>query len=160
MKEKITELERGLEGRGYTYDQALGAIVFMLAGQRQKAEKILDFFKDKAKRKEGLYYTAYNSRNGDIAEGFNRVGSTAWVGISMAIYTQLYGDNRYLPTIKSVADAIIRLQKDNGGIKGGPFRVTPCTTHQANALYRTTSLSMKLQLLYNVLAIEELRCHW
>jgi hypothetical protein len=82
---------------GFTYDQAISAMSFMLSGDRASAEKILDFFAGKAQRgSNGMYYSGYDVNTGKPAEMNLFVGPTAWIGIAMAQYTELYSDTRYL----------------------------------------------------------------
>ncbi|MDD5668885.1 MAG: hypothetical protein PHE58_02490, partial [Candidatus Omnitrophica bacterium] len=106
---------------GFTYDQALGALVMMSSGDRASAEKILDFFAFEAKKgpTTGLYYTGYDVNNGNPVEWNEMVGPTAWVAIAMAWYTEMYNDNRYLSTIENIADSMLALKQANGAIPEG-----------------------------------------
>lgn len=104
----------------FTYDQALAINLFILNKEYKRAKSILDFYKNKAKRNNNVFYNAYFYVNGKTAEYTAHVGPNVFVGLAAMQYTKDRKSKKYLPLAKDIADWMIELQSENekGGIKG------------------------------------------
>lgn len=111
------EGDRSLDKICFTYDQSLAAIVFLLYGDRPRAEKILDFYLARVNDEE--IYNAYYSQ-GEVAEFTIHSGPNAWIGIAALIYTKETKDQKYLPIAAKVFTMLTRMMDSEGGVKGGP----------------------------------------
>lgn len=103
----------------FTYDEAMAIFVFTLAGDYEKASKVLDFFADKAGKGkfegfQDMYLADLLSGSGPRAAGPN-----PWVLLSIEYYTESSGDRKYLPLASKIADWIIDIQREDGGVPGG-----------------------------------------
>ncbi len=114
---------------GFIYDESLAAQAFTKFLDFERARKILDFFAKKAKRREGLFLNAYYVDDGSPAEYIAHAGPNIWLGIAMLHYTDKSSDGRYLPLAEEIAQAIIGLQDEEGGIRGGPNVAWYSTEH-------------------------------
>jgi hypothetical protein len=75
------EGDQNLKKTGFTYDQALAAITFVIFKDNQRAEKILDFYLGKVNKGEPIYNAYYTS--GDCAEYVIHSGPNAWLGLAV-----------------------------------------------------------------------------
>ena len=90
------EGDKGMEDWGFTYDQSLAAQCFTLMDDQEDAEKILDFYKDKAKKIYGGYVNAYDVYSGSVVEYSVHCGPNIWLGIAILQYTHKFKDEEYL----------------------------------------------------------------
>ncbi len=137
----------------FIYDQSLVAQAFTNFSDFERAKDILDFFVQKAKRENGLFYNAYYANDGDIAEAVVHSGPNIWLGVALLQYTKKTQDSNYLGLAEEIAEGIIDLQnKDSeGGIRGGPNAEWYATEHNLDAyaffnmLYKITNKPKYLQ---------------
>jgi hypothetical protein len=102
----------------WTYDSAVSAAAFEVAGDTSQAQQLLD------------QLSALEHANGSIEEAFNvstneaeslmRSGTIAAVGLAGSIYDQYAKSSRYLTMQERTADYLISLQGSNGLLRGGP----------------------------------------
>lgn len=81
---------RYLSGRSMTYDNALAAIAFTMAGDYQNAAFILNAL-SRLTRADGTLWFGYNTQNSwpseeDSSGALDRTGSTAWAGYAAVFY--------------------------------------------------------------------------
>lgn len=119
-----------LNDQAFTYDQALAVIAFSYFKDYELAQKILDFYLTKAKRKEA-FYNGYYSSTGEVGEFVIHSGPNLWLGIAVLQYTSLSGNDKYLPIAKDIARWIIKLKDEDKtkGIRGGPLVEWYSTEH-------------------------------
>ena len=108
-----------LKNRAYTYDQALAILHFLQDGDYQLAKKILDFYKNRAERIKGAFAECYNAKSGRVEEWVADAGVNSWLVMAILQYTEKTGDDSYMSLAEEIADWVIDLQKENGGIVGG-----------------------------------------
>lgn len=119
----------------FIYDQALVAQAFTYFSDFERAKKILEFFKNKAKTSEGRFYNAYYANDGSPAEYAIHSGPNIWLGIAALHYVQKAKDHQFLKLAEDIAAGVISLQrqdKDNG-IRGGPDVEWYATEHNLDA---------------------------
>jgi hypothetical protein len=166
------EGDNEIEKWAFIYDQSLAAQSYTFFSDFERAEKILDFFKNKAKRQGNFFFNAYYADDGQPAEYTVHIGPNLWVGIAILQYTAKTQDFGYLGLAEQIAEAVINLQNEDhdGGIRGGPGLSWYSTEHNLDAyaffnmLYRLTGKKLYLQaqdkafswLLENTYAKEEL----
>jgi hypothetical protein len=119
----------------FTYDQALVSQAYTYFGDFERARKILDFFKDKAKRQDGEFLNAYYVNDGSPAEYVVHSGPNIWLGIAILQYTQRTQDRAYFSLAEEVASTIMSLQSQDkeGGIRGSPAVDWYSTEHNLDA---------------------------
>jgi len=119
----------------FTYDQALVAQAYTNFSDLERVRKILNFFKAKAKRIDGLFLNSYYVNDGSPAEYVVHSGPNIWLGIAILQYTKKTQDYQYLDLAEELGQAIINLQnKDkDGGICGGPNLKWFATEHNLDA---------------------------
>lgn len=119
-----------LSDQAFTYDQALAVIAFSYFKDYELAQKILDFYLTKAKRKEA-FYNGYYSSTGEVGEFVIHSGPNLWLGIAVLQYTALSGNGKYLPIAKDIARWTIKLKNEDKtkGIRGGPLVEWYSTEH-------------------------------
>lgn len=120
----------GLDDRSWIYSDAMGVIVFTMAGERTRAYQILDAL-ESLQNPDGSLYFSYDIYGGPV-DGVTTTytGSLAWLGYSAVFYEQKYKEGNYIEFAKKIADYILTLQVTEpyidhhghpyfGGIKGG-----------------------------------------
>ena len=112
------EGDNSLEKVCFTYDQALATIVFLISGDKPRAEKILDFYLNRINKGQDIY-NAYFTQ-GDVFEYVLHSGPNAWLGLAALCYTKETGEKKYLPVAKKVSDFLLTMIDGEGGVKGGP----------------------------------------
>ncbi len=138
---RITGLVPSYEGDeafvnvGFTYDQALVAIVHSLLGQPEAAQKILTFFATKAKKASGGFVNAYEVISGNPTEWTVHVGPNVWIGLAAMQYQELVGSNEFVGLAESIGDWLIQLQNRDvdRGLVGGPDVEWYSTEHHLDA---------------------------
>lgn len=149
------EGDRTLKDWAFTYDQALGAQVFTIFGDYQRAKAIFDFYKVRAKKVNGGFANAYEVGRGDVAEYIEHSGPNIWLAIAIMQYTNKTEDTRYLDLARSIADWIIAIQNQDRefGIRGGPGLAWFSTEHNLDAYALFTMLqAMTGQRRYRIAA--------
>jgi hypothetical protein len=140
------EGDSDIKGWAFIYDQSLAAQVYTYYSDFGASRKVLDFFRDRAKKKDGLFFNAYYVLDGEPAEYIIHSGPNIWIGLAIAQYTYKAQDTRYLALAEELAQAIMKLQNHDseGGIRGGPDASWYATEHNLDAyaffnmLYRIT----------------------
>ncbi len=129
------EGDKTYEDWSFTYDQALAVHAFLLFNDIEKASGILDFYKDRAKRQNGLFYNAYDSQTGKPIEYTVHSGPNLWIAMAVSKYTKYTNNNKYLKLAENIADIMISMQNESedGGIKGGPKVTWVSTEHNMDA---------------------------
>ena len=129
------EGDSDIKGWAFIYDQSLAAQVYTNYSDFEAANRVLDFFRDRAKKKDGLFYNAYYVLDGEPAEYIVHSGPNIWIGLAIAQYTYKAQDTRYLDLAEEIARAIIKLQDQDGegGIRGGPNADWYATEHNLDA---------------------------
>ncbi|MCM8792002.1 MAG: hypothetical protein NC826_02485 [Candidatus Omnitrophica bacterium] len=129
------EGDKDLSNVSFLYDQALTAIAYTKFSDFERAKKIFDFFKFKARRSYGGFLNAYYTNDGQPAEYTVHSGPNFWLGIALAHYINKTNDKSYLGLLKEIADWAIDLQNQDkeGGIRGGPQIEWYSTEHNLDA---------------------------
>ena len=119
----------------FIYDQSLIAQAYTYFSDFERAQKILDFFNRKAKRKDNLFFNAYYANDSQPAEYIVHSGPNIWLGIAIMQYTNRAQDRTYLKLAEEIAGTIINLQNQDpqGGIRGGPDVEWYSTEHNLDA---------------------------
>lgn len=148
---KFTGLIMSFEGDAsikdwaFTYDQSLASLAFLISDDLERIEKILAFFKNRARKRNGGYLNAYNCITGEPAEEVVHIGPNVWIGITAIHYVNKTGDKTYLSLAEDIAGWVISLKDSEGGVKGGPRVSWYSTEHNLDAyalfnmLYAVTS---------------------
>ncbi|MCM8800221.1 MAG: hypothetical protein NC900_05820, partial [Candidatus Omnitrophica bacterium] len=129
------EGDKELHNCSFLYDQALVAIAYTKFSDFERAKKIFDFFRFKAKKVDGGFLNAYYTNDGQPLEYTVHAGPNIWLGIAIAHYIKRTLDNTYLGLLKEIADWVIKLQNEDkeGGIRGGPRTEWYSTEHNLDA---------------------------
>ena len=129
------EGDNDISGWAFVYDQSLVTQAYTYFSDLERARKILDFFNNKAKRKNGLFFNAYYVNDGEPAEYIVHSGPNLWLGIAAIQYTYRTKDRRYLNLAEDIAQGIINLQRQDpeGGLRGGPEVEWYATEHNLDA---------------------------
>ena len=125
------EGDESLERVCFTYDQALATIVFLISNDYKRAEKILDFYLGRIKKEKNIYNAYFTT--GNVFEYTTHSGPNAWIGIAALCYTKHTNDKKYLPIAYEVADFLISMMDEEGGIIGGPNISWYSTEHNLDA---------------------------
>jgi predicted transcriptional regulator len=140
------EGDKDISKWAFIYDQALAAQVFINFSDFERAKKILDFFNEKAKRNERLFFNSYYSDDGEPSEYIVYSGPNIWVGIAILQFAKKTQDYSCFNLAEDIASSIIELQSEDpdGGIRGGPNVEWFATEHNLDAyaffdmLYKST----------------------
>lgn len=129
------EGDRSLRNWAFTYDQSLAAQVFTLFGDYERARRVFDFYKYKAKKINGGFANAFEVNRGKVAEYAVHSGPNIWLGIAIMQYTNKSGDRQYLKLARSIGDWVISIQEQDEefGIRGGPDVRWFSTEHNLDA---------------------------
>lgn len=129
------EGDSDIKGWAFIYDQSLAAQVYAYYSDFGAARKTLDFFLERAKKKDGLFFNAYYVQDGEPAEYIIHSGPNIWVGLAALQYTYKAQDTKYMGLAEEIAQAIMRLQNHDseGGIRGGPDVEWYATEHNLDA---------------------------
>jgi hypothetical protein len=111
------EGDRDLDRVAFSYDQALASIVFLLFDDKMRAKKILDFYLNQIKRGQPIYNAYYT--NGEKFSYTIHSGVNAWVGIASLNFVKETGEEQYFKIAQAVADFLVRMMDEEGGIRGG-----------------------------------------
>ncbi len=103
----------------YTYDNALAAMAFLSANDISSAKRIFDAFLKVSKRESVGFFDKYNSKDGSVSSGARRnAGPNAYLLQAMNLYYAKTGDDLYRDLSAKIADFLIGLQDDDGGVFG------------------------------------------
>ncbi|MBU4312682.1 MAG: PilZ domain-containing protein [Candidatus Omnitrophica bacterium] len=129
------EGDNDLKDWAFTYDQSLATQCFNLMGDQANAQKVLDFYRDKAKKKDGGFCNAYDAYTGLVLEYNVHAGPNIWLGIAAIQYAHKFKDEQYLLMAEDIASWLIGLQGEDKdfGIKGGPKFKWFSTEHNLDA---------------------------
>ena len=129
------EGDKELLNWAFLYDQSLAAISYVNFSDYERARKIFDFFKLKAKKIEGGFLNAYYTNDGEPAEYIVHSGPNIWLGISILHYIKKTRDQSYLDLARAIADWVLDLQNQDkdGGLRGGPKVYWYSTEHNLDA---------------------------
>lgn len=129
------EGDSDIKGWAFIYDQSLAAQVYTYYSDFEASQKVFDFFRDQAKKKDGLFFNAYYVIDGEPAEYVVHSGPNIWLGLAIAQYTYKAQDTKYLALAEDIAQAIIKLQNSDaeGGIRGDPNADWYATEHNLDA---------------------------
>ncbi|MFA5008251.1 MAG: hypothetical protein WC546_03410 [Candidatus Omnitrophota bacterium] len=125
------EGDESLKKISFTYDQALAAITFTILNDKERAEKIFDFYLNKVNKKENIFNAYYTQ--GDCAEYAAHSGPNAWIGIAVLDYYKETKNAKYLPIAEKVSEFLLKMMDKEGGIKGGPTVEWYSTEHNLDA---------------------------
>lgn len=131
------EGDQNLKKMSFTYDQALAAIAFVIFNDKERAEKIFDFYLKKIEKGEHIYNAYYTQ--GDCAEYVAHSGPNAWLGMAVLDYYKETKNSKYLPLAEKVYDFLMQMMDSEGGIKGGPTVEWYATEHNLDAFAFFTS---------------------
>ena len=122
----------GRYGRGFLYDQAVGAIAWLMSGKPEKARRLLDYLSSY----QNLDVPVTGSADGSFGFSFNTVGCPAyapnnrdsyydlnylrsgaisWAGYAFVMYQRITGDARYLDAARQAADYLLTQQVEDEG---------------------------------------------
>ncbi|WP_411346618.1 hypothetical protein ACE3MZ_11785 [Paenibacillus sp. WLX1005] len=105
--------------RSWIYDDALAVIAFSMAGDQERASKILSSLQV-LQANDGSLEFAYDVYSGRM-DTVKRSGAIAWVGYAAIVYEKYFGDSTYRPFSEKIADYLLTMQdKSTGSFKGGP----------------------------------------
>lgn len=129
------EGDKDLKDWGFTYDQSLACQSFILMGDQDEAQGVLDFYKDRAKKTSGAFANAYDAQTGSVVEYDVHTGPNIWLGIAILQYARKFKDEQYLLMAEEIAEWLIVLQKEDRefGIRGGPKFNWFSTEHNLDA---------------------------
>jgi hypothetical protein len=128
----------------WTYDSAIGAVAFAVAGERKQAEQLLDQLQA-LQRTDGSIDFAYHTLTGAGAE-LERSGTVAWVGLAAALYEDVYNSSRYKAVAEGAAQWLLARQvRDSrsrayGLVVGGPDVTWVSTQHNLVTWFLLRSL--------------------
>ncbi|UCG35476.1 MAG: PilZ domain-containing protein [Candidatus Omnitrophota bacterium] len=125
------EGDDSLEKTCFSYDQALATIVFLVAGDIQRAEKILDFYARQLRKGQPIYNAYYTQ--GSVFEYVVHSGPNAWLGVAALNHAKMTGNKKYLSIARKVGEFLFKMMDDEGGIKGGPKVSWYSTEHNLDA---------------------------
>ena len=109
-------VEDGID-RSYTYDDALAAMAFIVAGDVHSARSILDAFQAIGPTKHGGFLEAYHAATGK-PDGILVAGPNAYLLQAINLYYATTRDPRYDVLAKTLADYLLSLQDGDGGLFG------------------------------------------
>jgi hypothetical protein len=126
----------------WTYDSAITATAFTIAGDSSQAEQLLDQLAA-LQHTDGSIEIAFNVADG-TAESVFRSGTIATVGLAGSIYDQAFHTTRYLAMEERAASYLLSLQGTSGLIRGGPDVTWYSTQHNLLAYAFLNLLSTEL----------------
>ncbi len=114
----------------FTYDQALAIFVFLLFEEEEKAERILDFYLNEIKQGRRIYNGYFT--DGSVFEYVRHSGPKPWLGLAVLKHIESTGDDTYLPIARHIAEFLVEMQDEEGGIVGGPEVTWYSTEHNVD----------------------------
>lgn len=113
------------------YPNALAAMAFLERGDRERCERVLDFFdarRAELRAKPGGFPQFYDAATGKTHADSDRwMGDNCWLLIALNHYAARTGSDRYRAMAGEIADWLVGLQDADGGIwagfnKDGPMK--------------------------------------
>ncbi len=111
----------------WTYDSAVAAAGFIAAGDQAQSERLLDQLAA-LQRTDGSIDSAFDVSSGGGSGQFTS-GTIAWVGLADVTHDRTFSSTRYDTSARLAADYLLKLQLDNGLIRGGPTVEWASTLH-------------------------------
>ncbi|MFH1692008.1 MAG: hypothetical protein ABIC68_05525 [Candidatus Omnitrophota bacterium] len=119
---------------GFTYDQALAAIVFLHKGDLNRARQIFNFFQSAQKIDSGACANAYFVSSGEVGEYVAHAGPNIWLAIALSHYMQRSHDLiTYSDLLQDVVNWLDRLKDEEAGLRGGERLSWYSTEHNLDA---------------------------
>lgn len=152
-----------LRGRSWTYDNAVGAIAFLLQGRPGDARTVLTALQG-LMAPDGSLGFSYQV-DSSFVDGHIRTGTLAWVGYAMVLYQRQTGDASFQASAEKIGAYLKGLQLASGSLRGGPDVSWASTEHNVDAyffyreLYRVTGKSTTLATA-NQIKSSLLTHHW
>ncbi|MFO8052341.1 MAG: hypothetical protein R6U54_00040, partial [Candidatus Omnitrophota bacterium] len=115
----------------FTYDQALATFVFLNHGEIERAEKILGFYLKQINQGKKIYNAYFT--DGGVFEYVLHSGPQAWIGLAALNYSKEAKSKKYIKIAREVAEFLIKMQDQEGGIVGGPKDSWYSTEHNLDA---------------------------
>lgn len=102
------------------YDNALATIFFITENQKEKAERVLDFYSSRITTELKVNGGFYQTRNitGDAGERI-WMGDNAWLLIALNHYKERYNSTKYDIMAAHLESWLRSLQQENGALLGG-----------------------------------------
>ncbi|MCF7888348.1 MAG: PilZ domain-containing protein [Candidatus Omnitrophica bacterium] len=125
------EGDKSLREVCFSYDQALAVFVFLKQGEIERAEKILNFYLQQINQGKKIYNAYFT--DGEVFEYVLHSGPQAWIGLAALNYREITKSKKYTKITKEVADFLIKMQDEEGGIFGGPKDSWYSTEHNLDA---------------------------
>lgn len=117
----------GRHGRAFLYDQAVGAIAWLMANETEKAQRLLDYLSSYQNLNEpvpgaadGSFGFSFNTvgcpayapdnRDSFYDLDYLRNGAISWAGCAFVLYQNLTSDARYLGAARRTADYLLTQQ--------------------------------------------------
>ncbi len=135
------EGDNDVKNWAFIYDQSLAAQAYTYFNDFERTKKVMNFFLERAQRQEGLFYNAYFASDGTPAEYIINSGPNIWLGIAIVQYAYRSKDYRYIGLAEDIARGVLRLQDEEGGIRGSPDASWYATEHNLDAYAFFTMLS-------------------
>lgn len=128
------EGDNSVNDSGFTYDQALAAIVFLREGDLGRARQIFNFFQSAQKIDSGACANAYFVSNGDVGEYVAHAGPNIWLAIALCHYMQRSHDLiTYSGLLQDIVNWLDRLKDEEAGLRGGERLSWYSTEHNLDA---------------------------
>lgn len=118
---------------GFTYDEALAAIVFTGSGDVASARKIFEFYLNAQKSDSGGFVNAYYASTGEPSEYTAHAGPNIWLGLAVLQYTRKTKDMKYLGLARDIAAWLETIKDSEGGLRGGKSFSWYSTEHNLDA---------------------------
>lgn len=125
-----------LQNLSWTYDNALAAKAFIIAGARTQAEQLLDQLSALQRTDGGLEYSwdVYSGKTDAPA----RTGAVAWVAIAAACYREVYASTRYDKLLAGALNYLLAQKRPDGLLDGGDGADWASAQHNLLALWALT----------------------
>ena len=103
------------------YDNALAALVFTLHNDRERTEKILDYFHDRLETEFNENGGGFYQFRNDQGENTRRkwIGDNAWLLIAIRHHSDTFGSSKYTSMAIALENWLRSLQDKDGGLWGG-----------------------------------------
>jgi hypothetical protein len=165
-----TDFERTIRDVAFTYDNAVAAIAFMAAGDRQRAKQIVDalvyaqnrdrFYQDGRIRNSyrggklvapdgrvllpGWYNTQENRWVEDEFQVSTHTGNVAWAMLALLAYYETYGGQPYLAAAERMGEWVERNCRDSRGAGGYLGGFSGWEPHPKVLQYKATEHNLDL----------------
>lgn len=130
------------DNRAFTYDQALAAISFLLAGDIPEAQRVFDAYQTLYQTPFHGFANAYDAVNKNVVPGeAGRVaGPNAWMLTALSRYQESTHDTRYQTMTQGLADWLSSLEDmESGGLYFDEAKDRKSTENNLSAIAAITS---------------------